>query len=404
VARRARLTPPGRLAALLVLVLLLHAVALLWLAQQLEQRSALQTLATPMFTRLLRPETPAAVPTRQPAAAARPKRKRSGITSIAKSRAVAAARPASEAVAAAQAASAAAPPAPPASAETSIAAGTPDTGTPTQTAATAPDASTPEAATPTSTAAGPAGAPVASTPEVTPTIAAPATAAASAPATSVPGRDPALASWPADTRLTYRLGGYFRGDLHGDARVQWQRLAGQYQTRVEIDLTLLASLTLTSQGDVTPQSLVPRIYEELRSSGPRIARLGDNTITFNDGRTVPRPDGVQDTASQFVELSHRFATGQDALQVGRSVSLWLARPGGLDLWTYDIVQREILQTPELGPVEAYRLTPRPITNPRGNITAEIWFAPSLQYLPVRIRVHMGESTYVDLLVEKIEQR
>jgi hypothetical protein len=388
VAGRPRLTPPGRLAALLVLVLLLHAVALLWLAQQLEQRSALQTLATPMFTRLLRPEAPAAASRRQPAAAARPKRKRSGITSIAKSKAVAAARPASEAVAAAQAASAAEPPTPPASADTPVAAGTPDTGTPTQTAATAPPASTPAA----------------STPEATPTIAAPATAAASAPAPSVPGRDPALASWPPDTRLTYRLGGYFRGDLHGDARVQWQRLAGQYQTRVEIDLTLLASLTLTSQGDVTPQTLVPRIYEELRSSGPRITRLGDNTITFNDGRTVPKPDGVQDTASQFVELSHRFATGQDALQVGRSVSLWMARPGGLDLWTYDIVEREILQTPELGPVEAYRLKPRPITNPRGNITAEIWFAPSLQYLPVRIRVHMGESTYVDLLVEKIEQR
>ena len=34
----------------------------------------------------------------------------------------------------------------------------------------------------------------------------------------------------------------------------------------------------------------------------------------------------------------------------------------------------------------------------------MWFAPSLQYLPVRIRVNMGESTYVDLMVEKIEQR
>ena len=398
-AGRARLTPRKRFAALLVLVLLLHTLALQWLAQQLEQRSALRVLATPMFTRLLQPEAPAALPAPPPAGAARAKRQRSAITSVPGPKAVAPARPASDAVASAPAASTPEPPAPPATPETTAPASTPVTNTPTSTAGSRPDI-----ATPTSTASAPDNTAVASTPEVTATIAAPATAAASSPAASSAGRNPALASWPADTRLTYQLGGYFRGDLHGNARVQWQRQAGQYQTRVEIDLTLLASVTLTSQGDVTPQGLVPRIYEELRRSGPRIARLGDNTITLNDGRTLPRPDGVQDTASQFVELSHRFATGQDALEVGRSVSLWMARPGGLDRWTYDIVEREILQTPQLGPVEAFRLKPRPIANPRGNITAAIWFAPSLQYLPVRIRVHMGQSTFVDLLVEKIEQR
>jgi hypothetical protein len=391
VARRTRLIPPKRFAALLVLVLLLHALALQWLAQQLDaQRSALHAMAAPMFTRLLQPEAPAAVP----AAAALPaaaKPKRSGITSIAKSQAAAAARAASEPVESEQQ---------PSGAEVGGFA-FPRPSVPPETAASA---STPEISTPTGPA--PENAPQTSTPEVTPTAAATAGAAASSPASAaspVAERANALASWPADTRLSYHLGGYFRGELHGDARVQWQRQEDRYQARVEIDLTLLASVTMTSQGEVTPQGLVPRVYEELRRSGPRTARLRDNTITLNDGRTLPRPDGVQDTASQFVELSHRFATGQEALEVGRSVSLWMARPGGLDLWTYDIVEREILQTPAFGPLEAFRLKPRPIANPRGNYTAEIWFAPSLQYLPVRIRVNMGESAYVDLLVEKIEQ-
>lgn len=360
-AGRARLIPRARLAALLALVLLVHVLALQWLAQQLEQRSALRALATPMFTRLLQSEAPAAVPAPASAAAARARRKRSAISSVANSSAVAPAAPASAPMTSAEAASAAEP-------------------------------------------APPDGTPVASTPENTTTTATSPMAAASAAASSNAAHGTGLGTWPADTRLTYQLGGYFRGDLHGSARVQWQRQDDRYQNRVEIDLTLLASVTLTSQGEVTPQGLVPRIYEELRRSGPRIARLGENSITFNDGRTTPRPEGVQDTASQFVELSHRFATGQEVLEVGRSVSLWMARPGGLDLWTYDIVEREILQTPQLGAIEAFRLKPRPIPNPRGTITAEIWFAPSLQYLPVRIRVHIGEATYVDLLVEKIEQR
>ncbi len=172
---------------------------------------------------------------------------------------------------------------------------------------------------------------------------------------------------------------------------------------MEIDLTLV-SVSLTSQGEVTAQGLAPKAYEETQPNRSRGVRLSGDTIALHDGRSVPRPPGVQDTASQFVELSHRFASGQEVLEVGRSVSFWLARPGGVDLWTYDIVEREILQTSELGAIEAFHLKPRPIANARGNITAEMWFAPSLQYLPVRIRVKMGEDSHLDLLVRKIEQR
>ena len=88
---------------------------------------------------------------------------------------------------------------------------------------------------------------------------------------------------------------------------------------------------------------------------------------------------------------------------GEAGWLWMARPGGVDFWTYDVAAKESLQTPFLGAVEAFHLKPRPTANPRGNITAEMWFAPSLQYLPVRIRVTSGDAT-VDLSIEKIEQK
>ena len=58
------------------------------------------------------------------------------------------------------------------------------------------------------------------------------------------------------------------------ARVQWQRQDSRYQTRIDIDLTLLASLVMTSQGEVTPQGLLPRVYEELRRSGPTRGAAG----------------------------------------------------------------------------------------------------------------------------------
>jgi hypothetical protein len=358
VAGRARLSAGVRLAALLVLVLLLHMLALDWLARQLEPISMLRPLATPMFTRLLQPEAPVAVAAPPPKPAAVARRRPSAITAMPSSPKI----PKAPVPETAQPL----PEAPPPVEEPRVAESTPPS-----TATTAATTATAEAP------------------------AAPASAAIAAPS---------LDSWPGDTRLNYRLGGNYRGELHGSARVQWQREDNRYQTRVEIDLTLLASLVMTSQGEVTPQGLLPRAYEESRRRGPRLVRMDDDQITLNDGRKVPRPQGVQDTASQFVELSHRFASGQETLEVGRTVSVWVARPGAVDLWIYDIVAREMLQTPELGLVEAFHLKPRPIANPRGNITAEMWFAPSLRYLPVRIRVNMGEDVYVDLMVETIQQR
>jgi hypothetical protein len=213
-----------------------------------------------------------------------------------------------------------------------------------------------------------------------------------------------LGTWPADTRLSYQLSGQFRsGPLYGDAQVLWQRDAARYQVRVDVDVTVWARLVMTSQGEVTPEGLVPRAYEELRSGRrPRAATLGEDTLSFENGKTAPRPPGVQDAASQFVELAHRFATGRERLEVGRSITLWMARPGAVDLWTYDVVEREMLDLPQMGPIETFRLKPRPIANPRGNITAEMWFAPSLRYLPVRVKIAMGDEAWLDLLVDRIE--
>ncbi|MGH6627766.1 MAG: DUF3108 domain-containing protein [Burkholderiaceae bacterium] len=357
-ARTAKLNTEGRpgragpssWVAVSLAVLLAHWAALAWLAAGWQEPHALRPLATPMFTRQIAPEAPQPPPVSQPKAAPAPmKRSPSAMESVA-----VASLPAS--------------PTPTASlpeeatADTSLAANTTDT--------------------------------IATTPGDSAAAATTSTAAATA----------YLDSWPADTRLSYRLGGDFRGELHGSARVQWQREAQRYQVRIEIDIGWLASVAMTSQGEVMPDGLFPRAYEEQLPGKRRNALLDESSITLGNGSKVARPEGVQDTASQFVELAHQFATGRKALETGGQLSVWLARPGGVDLWTYDVVEQLTLQLPLLGPVQAFHLKPRPIAKPRGNITAELWLAPSLQYLPVRIRIQMGEASFVDLLAERIEQR
>ena len=142
--------------------------------------------------------------------------------------------------------------------------------------------------------------------------------------------------------------------------------------------------------------------------GPRSVKLDARDVLLTDGRRIPRPaDGlsvVQDTASQFVELGHRFSTGRAMLKQGETITVWLARPGGLDEWVYDIGPPETIYLPTMGAVEAHHLKPRPLVTARGTITAEMWIAPGLQHLPVRIKITLNKEAHLDLLVQKIEQR
>jgi hypothetical protein len=265
------------------------------------------------------------------------------------------------------------------------------------------------------------------------TIAPTSTLALSTPPISttltLPAVDPAASlaqqgAWPSDTRLTYQLGGYFRGELHGDAQVQWTRppaasaagatsiASDRYQVRVAISVGPFDAL-LTSQGRIRATGLQPDVYEEKLPNGSRrTVTLDAQDVILNDGKRLPKPQplapspyiAVQDTASQFVDLGQRFSTGRARLVPGEVISVWLARPGGLDEWSYDVGQVETIYLPSLGAVQAYPLIPRPIANKRGTITAQMWVAPSLQYLPVRIKITLNSETHVDLLVKKIEQR
>lgn len=219
------------------------------------------------------------------------------------------------------------------------------------------------------------------------------------------GTDPAawLARWPINTQLNYQLKGYYRGDFYGSARVQWVRDAEQrYQASIDVSVALLFKLRMTSQGRMNPVALVPEVYEEDVRGRKRYARFGPQTVQLDNGSTVPRPAGLQDTASQFVQLSQDFATGRTRLAVGAVVPVALGRPGGVDEWVYDVVGLDTLST-GVGEVQAFHLKPRPLTQARGQINSEMWFSPQLQHLPVRIKLNLSADTWLDLLLDHIEQ-
>ncbi len=221
--------------------------------------------------------------------------------------------------------------------------------------------------------------------------------------------------WPADTRLTYQLSGFFLGELHGSGRVQWTRTGAQrekYQVIVETRVPGLFKLSMVSQGRVSAQGLLPEAFEEIvdrtgSATRLRTLRMEQQDLVLGNGTRIPRPGAdpmaVQDAVSQFIDLGHRFAQARQRLEAGQAINIWLGRPGGLDEWTYDVNEAETLRLPRIGEVQAHRLRPRPLAKPRGPYVMEMWLAPSLQYLPAKIRITLDAQSYVELTALQIEQ-
>lgn len=238
-------------------------------------------------------------------------------------------------------------------------------------------------------------------------VAATGEAAASAPVG--PG-EPAFA-WPASTRLSYTLTGYVRGEVLGTAQVEWLRDGERYQVHLDVvvgpGFAPLMQRRMTSDGEITPQGLVPRRYDEqtrvafgrTRSASLRFDADG---VTLANGQRHPGLPALQDTASQFVQLTYLFTTGAERLQPGGRIEMPLALPRRVDRWVYDVIGEEALATP-FGPVPAWHLRPQR-EGDASSLSIEAWFAPSLQYLPVRIVIRRGADEFIDLMIERLPQQ
>lgn len=233
-----------------------------------------------------------------------------------------------------------------------------------------------------------------------------------APAVSAPDSGTGISFvWPGSTRLSYGLTGNFRGEIHGNAQVEWVRVGSRYQVHLDVIVGLpiapLITRRMSSEGDITADGLAPQRYDEdtkmmFRDRRRLTMRFEPGAVVMANGQRQETLPGVQDTASQFVQLSYLFSVKPELLAVGSAVEVPLALARKVDRWTYDVTAQEPLSTP-FGAVDTFHLKPRRAAPTGNELTAEIWIAPSLQYLPARIRIRQDADTYIDLLIERKPQ-
>ena len=223
-----------------------------------------------------------------------------------------------------------------------------------------------------------------------------------AAAGTTPARTQPPAQLPASVRLGYDIRGKAKGlGYSADAQLQWLVEGPRYTAELEISAFLVGSRVQTSQGSVGPQGLLPLRFGDRRRGAEKAAHFDHarQLIRFsNNAPDVPLQPGAQDRLSVFLQLGALLQARPQAYPEGASIAVQVASTGGAEVWQFQVGALQSLALPA-GTVPARRL----LREPRRDYdsTVEVWLAPSLQHLPVRIRVTEHDGSLADQLLRQM---
>ncbi len=235
-------------------------------------------------------------------------------------------------------------------------------------------------------------------PEPTPTLTTTASAndkPANAPPTEAADPSKAAATPGRELPLRFPESGKFGYDVTvlrggqpqtGSGTLEWTTDGSQYQLRLESTAFFVPLLSRSSVGSLTADGLQPARFSDKRfNRSEKATHFQHDTgrISFSGSQNnVPLLRGAQDQLSVLMQLAGMFA-GSPQLQTELgSVSVQVASTEDAETWLFTLDGEEKLQLPA-GQTRTLRL----VRNPRKEFDTrlEVWLAPSLGYLPVRIK-------------------
>lgn len=204
-----------------------------------------------------------------------------------------------------------------------------------------------------------------------------------------------LGSWP--SVWTYRLETQFSGvRLNLNAKMEWAVTQDRYEAKLKYSLPLIGHRTQTSKGTWTTQGLMPEFFVESTTK-----RQTDLAFYWTDKKVhrnhaLYHEDlqlGAQDTLSVFFEMGLRTAqlSAQNTTPASMTVNVVGTRK--VEDWTFRFLGIETLDLPA-GQFKTWHWQ-RPATADDKGVATDIWLAPSLGFLPVRIRLSQSNGDVMD---------
>ena len=234
----------------------------------------------------------------------------------------------------------------------------------------------------------------------------PASAASDAITTPPPPVSPPPAppvGLPAPVLLSYSMTGNSKGlTYHANAELLWQQDGARYTARMEVSAFLIGSRVQTSEGTIGPAGLEPERFADKarREQATHFDRAGQRIVFSSNAPELPLPPGVQDRLGVFLQLASQLAGDPARYPPGTSVSIPTAGPRDLGDWVFVVGAPETLDLP-IGTQETVKLDRAP--RKEYDTRVEVWFAPALGYLPVRMRVTQQSGDFIDQVLKSAER-
>jgi hypothetical protein len=219
----------------------------------------------------------------------------------------------------------------------------------------------------------------------------------SASASALATEPPRQYLFPAPALVKYDVRAQVKGiSLNLNGELLWQHDGKNYNARLEFTHFLLGSRMQTSKGQLGPQGLEPlRFGDKVRSEvAAHFDRAGAKVTFSANTPDVALTPGMQDQLSAVLQLSGMLAAEPQRYPAGTEIPFQAVGPRSVETWVFTVGDSEKLSMPG-GDVQAIKLS-RPPTGPYSN-RADIWFAPSQGYLPVRIRLTEANGDVADNL-------
>ncbi|MES2183259.1 MAG: DUF3108 domain-containing protein [Pseudomonadota bacterium] len=224
---------------------------------------------------------------------------------------------------------------------------------------------------------------------------APETPAAPPPPVPPAAPPPPPVGVPGSVRLLYNIEGFAKGlTYHARSELLWQQDGGRYEARLEISAFLIGSRVQTSTGRIGPAGLLPeRFSDKARSEqATHFDYEGGRIVFSSNAPQVPLAPGAQDRLGLFLQLGALLAGDASRYPAGATITLPTAGPRDAADWTFAVGAPENLHLPA-GDITAIPLDRAPRKD--YDTRVEVWYAPALGWLPVRIRITQFNGDFID---------
>jgi hypothetical protein len=223
----------------------------------------------------------------------------------------------------------------------------------------------------------------------------PAQALASATPSRETGAQVAAFAVAPSAHLHYKVMAQVKGlALTGEGDLLWRNEGHEYEARLEVRAPFVRTRTQTSTGQITTEGLEPvRFSDKNRGEQAAHFQRDKGTVSFSSNRPdAPLLAGAQDRLSVMLQLGAMIGGAPQKFPPGTGISVQTADTQEAQGWEFTVEGMEQLRLPG-GSVAALKL----IRNPRKEYDqkVELWLAPRMDYVPVRLRLTQPNGDSVD---------